>query len=224
MRPVDKGIAPKQYTNYQNSRSDLAQQIGWYCSYCEMPVKNMIEVEHVVPVKNGGKKLEWHNFLLSCRYCNSVKVDRNTSRKGYFWPDIDNTFLAFSYSPVKMIEPNNQLTSAKMTIAQNTIDLMGLDRYPGAINEPTEKDTRWRSFDEAWGKAQRALERWHKLPVPLMLEQIIDTAKGTGHFSIWMAVFKNEIVVKQAFIQEFTGTAKNCFVKGNPVSRRGSNL
>jgi hypothetical protein len=145
MRPIEKGIAPKQYTNYQNSRSDLVQQIGWYCSYCEMPVKNMIEVEHVVPVKNGGKELDWDNFLLFCRYCNSVKVDRNTSRKGYFWPDIDNTFLAFSYTPVKMIEPNEQLTSTKMAIAQNTIDLMGLNRYPGSLNEPTEKDTRWRS-------------------------------------------------------------------------------
>jgi hypothetical protein len=78
--------------------------------------------------------------------------------------------------------------------------------------------------DEAWGKAERALERWEKLPVPLMLEQIIDTAKGTGHFSIWMAVFKNEILVKQAFIQAFIGTAKNCFVKGTPISRRGGCL
>jgi len=223
MRPVDKGIVPKQYTNYQNSRDDLAKKIGWYCSYCEMPVKNMIEVEHVVP-KNEDNNLDWNNFLLSCKYCNTVKSNRNTSRNGYFWPDTDNTFLAFSYSQAKIIEPNNQLAPAKMANAQNTIDLMGLDRYPGAINEPTEKDTRWRSKDEAWGKAQRALERWQKLPNLLMLEQIVETAKGTGHFSIWMEVFKDEIVVKQAFIKDFTGTAKNCFVNGKPISRRGGQL
>ena len=187
-----------------------------------MPVKNMIEVEHVVPVKNGGNELDWNNFLLSCKYCNTVKSNRNTSRKGYFWPDTDNTFLAFSYSQAKIIEPNNQLTPAKMAIAQDTIDLMGLNRYPGATNKPTEGDTRWRSKDEVWGEALRSLERWQKLPNnQQILELITALAKGTGHFSIWMEVFKNEIAVKQAFIKEFTGTAKNCFINGNPVSRRG---
>jgi hypothetical protein len=57
-----------------------------------------------------------------------------------------------------------------------------------------------------------------------MLELITAVAKGTGHFSIWMEVFKNEIVVKHAFIKEFTGTDKKCFVNGNPISRLESNL
>ncbi len=222
MRPVNKGKAHKQYKNYKDARPDLAEKLGWYCSYCEMPVKNMIEVEHVIPTNKGGNELDWKNFLLSCRYCNGVKLDRNTSRKGYFWPDTDNTFLAFSQA--NLIEPNNQLTSLQKAIAQETIDLMGLNRYPGAINKPTEADTRWRSRDETWGHAVRALDRWQKLPHPLMLQQIIDTAKGKGHFSIWMEVFKNEVKVKQALVNAFTGTAKNCFVKGNPVSRPRGNL
>ncbi len=48
MRPVDKGIASTKYSNYSDARHDLANVIGYYCSYCEMPVKNMIEVEHVI--------------------------------------------------------------------------------------------------------------------------------------------------------------------------------
>ncbi len=54
MRPVDKGTSPKTYTNYQDARDDLADRIEWVCSYCEMGVKNMINVEHVVPLAKGG--------------------------------------------------------------------------------------------------------------------------------------------------------------------------
>jgi len=137
MRPVDKGDAPKQYSHYREARNDLAARIGWYCSYCEMPVKNMIEVEHLIPIKNGGAELDWENFLLSCKYCNTLKSDRNTSRKGYFWADKDNTLLAFTYQSA-IIKANGQLNSSQVRIAQNTIDLMGLDRYPGGANEPTK--------------------------------------------------------------------------------------
>lgn len=60
----------------------LANQEG-YCSYCEMGVRNMVEVEHVVPRNHGGAPLEWENFLLSCRYCNGIKSNKNISRAGY---------------------------------------------------------------------------------------------------------------------------------------------
>lgn len=49
MRPVDKGAAPRVYTDYGQARHDLAVHIGYYCSYCEMRVFNSIEVEHILP-------------------------------------------------------------------------------------------------------------------------------------------------------------------------------
>ncbi len=42
MRPINKGSAPRIYARYQDARDDLASIIGWYCSYCEMPVKNLL--------------------------------------------------------------------------------------------------------------------------------------------------------------------------------------
>ncbi|MBK9452257.1 MAG: HNH endonuclease [Bacteroidetes bacterium] len=85
MRCIEKGASPRQYKDYHDARNDLAGRIGWYCAYCEMRVTNMIEVEHVHPVNHGGNELDWNNFLLSCRYCNGIKTDRNTSRRGYLW-------------------------------------------------------------------------------------------------------------------------------------------
>jgi len=224
MRPVDKGDAPKQYSDYKKARNDLAGRIGWYCSYCEMPVKNMIEVEHVVPIKNGGAELDWENFLLSCKYCNTLKSDRNTSRNGYFWSDKDNTFLAFTYQSA-IIKANGQLNSSQVRIAQSTIDLMGLDRYQGGANEPTKADSRWNSRDEAWGVAYDSLTDWNSLPCEEMRRQIGRTASGTGHFSIWMEVFKNISEIRKELISSFTGTDRNCFnAEGNPIPRPNGNL
>ncbi len=225
MRPVNKRDAPREYSDYRDARDDLADAIGWYCSYCEMPVKNMIEVEHVVPRHSGGASLEWENFLLSCKYCNTVKSDRNTSRNGYFWPDKDNTFLAFTYKQMYIIKPGEQLALHQVSVARNTIDLMGLDRYPGAENEPTKKDTRWRSRDETWAHAYRALDNWKRLSGPEMLLQIVDTALGKGHFSIWMEVFNNEPAVRKRLIASFKGTDADSFdIDGNPIPRSSETL
>jgi len=224
MRPVDKGNAPKQYSHYRKARNDLAGRIGWYCSFCEMPTKNMIEVEHVVPIENGGAELDWENFLFSCRYCNSVKLDRNTSRNGYFWSDKHNTFLAFTYQSA-IIKANGQLNSSQVRIAQSTIDLMGLDRYPGGSNKPTNADTRWISRHESWRVANTSLADWNSSPSESMRRQIGRTASGTGHFSIWMEVFKNEPEVRKELISSFTGICRNCFnAEGNPIPRPNGDL
>jgi 5-methylcytosine-specific restriction endonuclease McrA len=83
MRSVQRGVAPKIYKDYKAARNDLTGRLGWFCSYCEMPVHNMIEVEHIQPVANGGNELDWDNFLLACRYCNGNKRD-NSRATGYF--------------------------------------------------------------------------------------------------------------------------------------------
>lgn len=190
MRQVDKGTAPNVYTDYGDARHDLAGRIGYYCSYCEMGVNNMIEVEHIHPISNGGNPLDWNNFLLSCKYCNTVKRANNLSRTGYFWPDIDNTDLAFNYSEIDVIQPKPTLAAPLTANAEATINLMGLDRKPGGTNEPTPADTRWVIRQQAWDKAKKSYNNWIKLPDPVIAEQIGITSLD-GNYSIWCEIFKD---------------------------------
>jgi len=234
MRPVNKGAAPRTYTCYQDARDDLFKVIGWYCSFCEMPIKNMPEVEHMLPTHNGGAVLDWNNFLISCKYCNTVKRNNNTSLNGYYWPDRDNTLRAFKYHPNLPIEPSADLADAEKQIAQSTILLCGINREPGSNFPPTQKDTRWKSRREAWQKAMRALDGWLKVrsfqnnpPVLIgtLAMQIADTASGEGHFSIWMEVFREEPYVRQKILEKFLGTATDCFdAQTQPLPRPNGNL
>jgi len=195
MRCVDKGTAPNIYTYYKAARNDLGNRIGWICSYCEMPVKNMIEVEHVHPINNGGDTLNWNNFLLSCRYCNGVKNNNNLNRGGYLWPDIDNTILAFEYSELNIVEPASGLPVPIRDMAQSTIDLMGLNRHPGLVNEPTDADSRWINRTLAWGIIQDSYNDWITNRSQAFARQIARTALGHGFYSYWIKKFQNEAMV-----------------------------
>lgn len=217
MRPVEKGIAPKVYTQHDNARHDLASRIGYYCSYCEMGVNNMIEVEHVQPVNKGGAALNWKNFLLSCRYCNALKSDNNSSRAGYLWPDIDNTDLAFDYSEINVIEPNIFLPDNVKIYAQATIGLMGLDRKPGGTIVPRFSDTRWRSREEVWTIAKDNYNNWLDAPVPAMARAIASCSL-IGHYSIWHEVFKSISIVKTEI--DIVYSAKGLFKQMNPEGIR----
>lgn len=215
MRPVDKGNAPKVYTKYDDARHDLAGVIGYFCSYCEMAVKNMIEVEHVHPLANGGNPTAWNNFLLSCKYCNTIKGNKNQNRQGYLWPDQDNTDFAFSYSKSYVMIPRSNLPPDIKVAARRTINLMGLNRAPGMDNEPTEADTRWRSREEAWSKAKRSLKNWKSQQTKPMANAIAMTAKG-GHYSIWCTVFRDHPDVIKAIRKEY----KNTYTKTNRCGDR----
>lgn len=215
MRPVKRGTAPKTYSDYKDARNDLADRLGWYCSYCEMPVKNMIEVEHVIPKSHPPYlELDWDNFLLSCRYCNGVKRNRNLGRNGYVWPDQDNTDFVFDYDEINVISPKSGLAQTIEDSANETIDLMGLNRLWGGAEEPTEADTRPFSRQEAWFEARASLNRWRGAPIQLMAEQIGATAVGFGHFSIWCTVFHSEQPVIDAIRNAFRGTFRDT----DPVS------
>lgn len=194
MRPVDKGQAPREYTDYGQARHDLARRIGYYCSYCEMKVFNSIEVEHILPRIQGGAEVDWDNFLLSCKYCNTIKSDHNDNINDYFWPDRDNTDLVFEYDEINVISPK-QLSLNLKNIAVATINLLGLDRNPAGPNVPTPADTRWRSRKEAWDIAKRNLKQWHKAPILPMAKVIADCSLTCGHYSIWRKVFEAEQMV-----------------------------
>ena len=78
----------------------LEEKIGLYCSYCEMPITHVPEVEHMISRKHGGNWIAWSNLLLGCKYCNSRKDAKTTLEnvKEYLRPDADNTAVAFSHA------------------------------------------------------------------------------------------------------------------------------
>ena len=215
MRPVNKGTAPALYTHWGQARTDLANTIGWYCSYCEMAITNMIEVEHVVPRSKGGAPLSWDNFLLSCKYCNTVKNDRNASRKGYIWPDSDNCDLVFKYSDTIEVVANSIVNKE----AAATIDLMGLDRRPGSAQLPTYADSRWIFRLQTWLVAKNSLANWQSAPSPAMATQIGLTAKGFGFFSVWLTVFAAERDVLAEIFAAFPNTYTDTDLNGNRIVR-----
>jgi uncharacterized protein (TIGR02646 family) len=191
MRPVDKGAVDIAYADYGQARHELAQRLGYYCSYCEMKVFNSIAVEHVLPRNNHGAALEWGNLLLSCKYCNTVKSDHNLNLKDFFWPDRDNTDLAFEYSTSVPIRPHSNLSQdILIKKAIDTISLSGLNRFPGGDALPTKADTRWRSREEAWAMAQVQYRNWLEAPIIQMAKSIANAAGLGGHYSIWREVFK----------------------------------
>jgi hypothetical protein len=228
MRPVDKGERNEEYKPYGKALIPLATQIGWFCSYCEMPIHSHSELEHVVSISRGGDEFKWHNFPLACKYCNGPgnKWDKVYSREGYFWPDTDNTFLAFEYDEANHIRPSGGLTQEHQQMASATILLLGLDRFPGSDNPPTPSDKRYITRIKTWAVAIESLSNWHNKPSSEMARQIVLTAIGHGFFSIWMTVFQNIPRIKRALIDAFPGTAKNCFDQknGNPVARPGGKI
>lgn len=91
MRPVDKGEEPKKkYSKYQDAEKILEERIGAYCSFCELPIMHVPEVEHKEAKAQGGELLAWKNLLLSCKYCNTRKGEKVAAGEKdlYLWADI----------------------------------------------------------------------------------------------------------------------------------------
>jgi hypothetical protein len=70
-KSVLKVLAPV----YPDARSDLINNIGQYCSFCEMPLAANLAIEHMLPKRDFPDLLvSWTNFLLACPVCNSHKL------------------------------------------------------------------------------------------------------------------------------------------------------
>lgn len=209
----------KSFSTYQEARPDLILAFGEYCSYCEMHLDASLAVEHVQPKDlNPGLALSWSNFLLGCTNCNSTKSNKAPGLANCFWPDRDNTFIAFCYSEGGVVEVNPALSAQQHALAKVTMDLVGLDRK--ADNNPTESDRRWLNRREAWDKAQLALKRLERTDNDDMREQIVDTAVAKGFWSVWMTVFSHDANMRQRFIDAMPGTARNCFdAQTMPIAR-----
>lgn len=223
MRAVNKGDSPyESIKEYQDAIPFQEKRIGLYCSYCEMSIQHVPEVEHKVSKSLGGELTVWENLLLGCKYCNTRKKDKVAPQDKdlYLWPDEDNTAIAYVYEYgypkvnkecLQELDPTGNLYKK----ADNTYKVVGLG------NDPTkkigEKDRRFLSRNSTYYKAQTSLKSWKNVREASFLlkedmkRQILMTATAEGFFSVWLTVFSGEPEICNALIESFPGTRKECY-------------
>ena len=208
----------KQYNPYRDALSLLTNNFGTYCLYCENSLHNcsLNNVEHIKDQsKHPGIKFYWGNFLLSCTTCNGRKSYKELKLYKIHMPHRNNTFKSFIYKAAGVVEVNPALTGNSYQNAQNLFKLIGYDELP-----KHGKDGRIEMRRVTWDKAIDFLNDYEKKETNL--KYLIDYAKAQGGWSIWFTVFKDHPEVRKALIDEFPGTAKNCFDASNnfePINR-----
>ncbi|MCK6265376.1 HNH endonuclease [Vibrio sp. ZSDE26] len=228
MRPVSKGNAPVgvTFTNYRESFDYLLDRIGigeynniklaQYCSYCERVIPTNLAVEHIEPKKGpyAQPHLEntWTNFLLACVNCNSKKGSKRVQFSMLYLPDRDNTFHAFEYRHNGEVHPSPALNRDQKVIAQNTINLVGLNEPIDTDVDGVAKDRRTQRLN-AISLALDSLEDLKTDPQNQTIQNLI--VKGmlsSGYFSIWMSVFDAYPIIRRLFVDSIRGTQQSgCF-------------
>jgi RNase P subunit RPR2 len=170
MRPIRKGKTPFAAQKYSEYQVELTKKIGFYCSYCEMPLTHNVEIEHKIPKKQFPKyENDWRNLLLSCKNCNTSKSKTIVYRM-YAWSDLFNPFYFLDYSNgiLKQKYPNNK--------TNEIIKLFKLDIQP----KNATKDQRWSRRQEAYNTAMIAMQCLAQNHSQLMVDCVINNAKATG--------------------------------------------
>jgi uncharacterized protein (TIGR02646 family) len=227
VRPIRRNQSPQQqdFHSYEKAQKFLISRLGSYCSYCERPVSTGLAVEHIQPKGleiNGIKPYEhlkgtWTNFLLACVNCNSTKGDKDVVLPNVLLPDRDNTFAAFAYIADGRIEPSSiAINNGLVKLAQDTLALTGLDKKISVTLDENGKQVaidRVSQRSQAWLQAERSKKHIVKSPNNHVLkEQVTDTAKYCGFFSIWMKVFEDDADMRNRLIDAFAGTRESgCF-------------
>ena len=214
MRPVTRIAAPRAYTKYQEAIDDLEDCFGSYCSYCERRFPACLAVEHVSPKSlDPARKTDWTNFLLGCVNCNSSKGKKPTNDHDFIWPDKDNTLRAIEYKAGGVVEASSTLDPDIKKKANRLIKLVGLDRHPGQppAKQPTDRDKRYVEREEKWQLAKLKRDALARNNNNDFREALVDLAKQSGFFGIWMAAFQNDSDMRRRLIEAFTGTARDCF-------------
>lgn len=219
MRPVLRGNSPQaaDYDDYRDAFGELAARLGFFCSYCERRINTVLAVEHIQPKGLPVyQHLEgrWENFLLGCVNCNATKKDKDVVLKQVLLPDRDNTAAAYTYTMDGKIEVQASLNARQKAMARRTLALTGLDKPISAVKDANGQLVaidRVGQRMQAWLLAQDSKTDLQANLNDAFRRQIARTAKENGHFSIWMAVFHDDLAVRRLLIEEFEGTAKDCF-------------
>jgi uncharacterized protein (TIGR02646 family) len=213
----------KVYVRYRDANADLELRLGKYCCYCDRVFLSMLEVEHLSPKsRDRAGLIDWENFLLSCKICNTVKLAKETNDEDFLWPDRDNTFRAIEYSEGGFVRVSKDLDEDDLNRqrARNLIDLVGLDRHQDVgWPDPTDRDCRWEDRETVWSYAERIKGKFPE-PSDDDATLIAQTASLIGFFSVWMTVFRDVIPVPSKLVQAFRGTADSCVdSNGRPTPR-----
>lgn len=105
-------IRDRVTTEYKKAASHLLDDVGSFCAYCELPLHDPSQLEHVLPKSQFPTfALDWDNFVPACIACNSRKsktplrsdvatwlsptpctpanCHQEIRSKRYRWPDLD---------------------------------------------------------------------------------------------------------------------------------------
>lgn len=218
MRPVDKGESPYEtISDYHDAEPFLNDRIGRYCSYCEIPIYHVPEIDHKEGKYSGGELTKWGNLLYSCKYCNTRKSQKIKfgEKDKWIWPDEDNTFIAYTYEngyPKVNEKLLKESVPEVLERAWSLYDGVDLGFVPQKV---TDKDKRWAKRMEVYGIAEECKNVWDKLKTTeyreTQINSIITLAKQVGFFSVWMSIFEQEKEIKLQLLQNFPGTAQECF-------------
>lgn len=220
MRPVTREKQPNGATRYDDMRPFLLVHWGKYCTYCELPIGHQPAVDHILPRDRFPEYVDlWENLLLSCSHCNSRKgaeFPTPQTLDDYLWPTKDNTARAFKYVNI-FPELADGLPKEHREMARQLHDLLKLD----ATGDLREDERR-----QAYAEATKWRTRLMTAKDPsLVREAIVEIAQGKGFFSVWMAVFFQDLEMRKLLIAAFPGTARDCFNdKTEPVARPGGRM
>ena len=82
MRAVNKGESPyESIKEYQDAIPFQENRIGLYCSYCEMSIKHVPEVEHKVSKSLGGELTAWKKFASGMQILQHQKERQGNSAR-----------------------------------------------------------------------------------------------------------------------------------------------
>lgn len=203
------------YKDCKEAKSMLTCNLGSYCSYCEVFIIDR-QLEHIQPKSHySALEYKWSNFLLACGLCNRIKSDKDVELEKVHLPHLNNTYLSLCYKEAGVVIVNPTLDGKSKEHAENLLKLVGFDR----------QDARSERRREIWDKAKECLRKYEagEYRLDLLMEYII---KDVGYWSVWFTVFKTHDEVRKALIEEFPGTAKECFDADNhyePINRNPNN-
>ena len=239
MRPVNKlnpsdvvvlpdgtqSIISDTYTDYTDAKAILVANLDCSCSYCENAynLERDLQVEHIQPKglsRYTPLKTKWSNFLLACPTCNGMdnKGEKDVKLEEVHLPHRNNTYLSLVYREGGVVEVNPVLTGEAYKHAENLWKLVGLNKTP---ETSSSKDKRWEKRGIDWKLANRFLAKYRANKADV--ETIIELVKGRGGWSIWFTVFEGVDEVRKALINDFRGTAAECFDANNHYAPRPRN-
>lgn len=218
MRPVVRGARPEGLVvgEYRHARPALLERMGGYCSFCEVQAPTL-DVEHIrCKDHNPALALEWSNFLLACKNCNSTKsttVSTEEDVAARLWPDRDRTQDAFVYGEGGVVSVAPLVDPDQRRKAERTAEMVGLLRRAGAGltsgQTRAASDRRLQLRRQAWDEATISRTNLRKVPVEEMRDQILKLATARGFFSVWLTVFRDDADMVDRLIRAFNGTDRD---------------